>query len=421
MTDVRAKRAVLAALRCKPDFSSLVALPKLDRRQGRDFLQWLDRSGLALMFWERLQRQNATSRLTEEWRRALRERLARNIERTKDILQEAQRINSAFGSFGVVAAAIKGFTLSPDFCGDLYARHQVDFDFLTAPQSVRAAAEALRCCGYSTGHLNESGETCFLTPLKHIPSIHDDVYALQRQRQVDLHISPWEPCPWLPVEAPQDCLEHAQPQNTDGVNYLGLTLEDKFLLQVLHAFRHSLRSWVRLSWIREIAHCSEKHVENTALWNSVMERAGSGRLTKSIFAFVLGLAERLFHSPIPPPLRRWTAEAMTPSLCTWLDHFGVDWAISDWPGSLNNLFLTAEFIPDPNLRKQYWRSRLFPRKAQTSLGPVAATRPDKFLRLLAARMRYVARRAAVHLKGIAALPRQQLRWRRALGSSRGSI
>jgi hypothetical protein len=205
------------------------------------------------------------------------------------------------------------------------------------------------------------------------------------------------------------------------VKYLGLTLEDKFLLQVLHAFRHSFRSWVRLSWIREIAHCSEKHVENTALWNSVMERAGSARLTKSIFAFVLGLAERLFHSPIPAPLRSWTAEARTPSLRTWLDHFGVDWAISDWPGSLNNLFLTAEFIPDPNLRKQYWRSRLLPTKAQTSLGPVAATRPDKFLRLQAARMRYVAQRAAVHLKDIAALPRQQLRWRRALGSSRGSI
>jgi hypothetical protein len=177
MTDVHAKWAVLAALRCEPEFSSLVALPNLDRRQSRDFLQWLDRSGLALIFWERLQQRNATSRLTEEWRRALRGRLARNIERTKDILEEAQRINSAFGSFGVVAATIKGFTLSPDFCGDPYVRHQVDFDFLTTPLSVPAAAEALRCCGYSTDHLNESGETCFLTPLKHIPSIHDDVYV----------------------------------------------------------------------------------------------------------------------------------------------------------------------------------------------------------------------------------------------------
>ena len=49
-----------------------------------------------------------------------------------------------------------------------------------------------------------------------------------------VHISIWEPCSWFPLEVPQNCLEHAQPQKTHGVEQLGLTLEDKFLLQVLH-------------------------------------------------------------------------------------------------------------------------------------------------------------------------------------------
>jgi hypothetical protein len=114
-------------------------------------------------------------------------------------------------------------------------------------------------------------------------------------------------------------------------------------------------------------------------------------------------------------------EAMTSSLRTWLDHFAYDWATSDWPGSLNNLFLTAEFVPDPRLRRQYWRSRLFPKKGQASLGgPAAATGAKQFLQLRAARLSYVAQRAALHLKDIAALPVQQMRWRRALGSSRGA-
>jgi Uncharacterised nucleotidyltransferase len=421
MTDARPKRAVLAAIGYEPEFSGLALLPRLEKQAGIDLLRWLDWSGLALSFFARLQRHRATGQLSEGWHRALGERLARNRERTEDVLEEAQRLNTAFRSYGVQAATIKGFSLCPDFCDHPSLRHQVDFDFLVAPTSVRAAADALRSSGYSTAHLNESGETCFLTPLHHIPSPHDDIYALQRQRQVDLHISIWEPCSWLPVEVPQDCLGHARPESNHGVEYLGLSLEDKFLLHVLHAFRHSFRSWMRVSWLLEIAYCVEKHRGDPSLWTRVIERAGPARLTKTIFAFVLGLLERLFGSPIPSPLRAWTAEARTLSLRTWLDHFAVDWAMSDWPGSLDNLFLTAEFIPDPKLRMQYWRSRLFPNKtAQVSLGPVAATSAKRFFQLQAARLGYVAYRAALHLKGIAALPGQQMRWRRALGLSRGA-
>jgi hypothetical protein len=162
----------------------------------------------------------------------------------------------------------------------------------------------------------------------------------------------------------------------------------------------------------------ETHQEDEALWNRVIDRSGSSRLTKRIFAFALGLVNRLFHTPIPSPLRSWTAEAFTVSLRAWLDYFAIDWAISDWPGSLNNLFLTAEFIPDPNLRMQYWRSRLLPKKENASLGAVASTSPKKFLQLQAARLSYLAHRAGAHVKDIVALPRQQFRWKRALQSTR---
>lgn len=418
MTDPRAKRAILAALSHEPDFSDLNALPDLDTQAGRNVLQWLDRSGLALTFFRQLGDHNAALLISEDWRHSLGQRLAHNVERMRDMLREAQRVNAAFRSFGVTAASLKGLTLTPDFCGDPFLRHQVDFDFLVAPGSVRAAAEALRSCGYSAARLSESAETCFLTPSQHIPTPDDDLYALQRHRQVDLHISFWEPCPWLPVQAPEDCLEHVQPQNTYGVEYLSLSLEDKFLFQVLHAFRHSFRCWIRLSWLLEIGKCMANHQENVVLWKDVIHRAGSARLTKSIFAFVLGLVTRLFRTPIPSPLRSWTAEAMTLSLRAWLDHFAFDWAVSDWPGSLNNLFLAAEFIPDPALRLQYWRSRLFPTKAHAKLGSIATTSPEKFFQLQGARLSYLGRRAAMHLKDIVALPRQQFRWRRALESSR---
>lgn len=418
MTGSRAELALVAALRQEPDFSALKSLPSLDSSTGRTLLQWLDRSGLALPLLRQLRRQNATSQLSDSFHRALCQRSAANAARTRDILEEAQRLNSAFCCFGVTAVVLKGITLAPDFCDDLALRHQVDFDFLVDPEQVHRAADALGSCGYFTAAVNESGETCFLTPLNHIPSRNDDLYALQRQRQVDLHTSLWEPCPWLPAQAPKDCLKLARLQNIAGANYWSLSLEDKFLLQVLHTFRHSFRSWIRLSWLFEIGKCLDNHQHDDQLWNRVVTRAGDTRLTKSIFAFVLGLVHRLFAVPVPVILRNWTADAMTLPLCAWLDYFAPRWATSDWPGSLNNLLLAAEFIPDSNLRIRYWRSRLLPGKTQTSLGTVKTTDTKNFLRLQAARAAYVAHRAAVHLKDIAAFPVQLFRWKRALESCR---
>jgi hypothetical protein len=330
------------------------------------------------------------------------------------MVEEARRINSAFLSYGVTAALLKGFTLTPDFCADPSLRHQVDFDFLVAPRDTGSAARALSACGYSAAYVNEAGESCFLTPLRHIPSDKDDLYCLQRQRQVDLHVSLWEPCPWLPVETPMDCLEYSEFHEIFGLQYRSLSLEDKFLLQVLHAFRHSVRSWIRVSWLLEIGRCLDKHQRNAGLWDRLIARAGHAGLTKSIFAFVLGLVCGLFLTPIPAPLCSWTAEAATPRLRAWLDHFGFEWAISDWPGSLNNVFLASEFIPYAGLRRKYWRNRLIPKRVNISLGSIVAASPKKVFQLQASRVRYVAQRAAAHLKDIAALPRRQFYWKRAL-------
>jgi hypothetical protein len=417
MADANRKRAILAALSDDPDFSSLFMIPPLGSQEGQSLLRWLDRSGLALPFLGRLQDFEATLRIPIEWHQVLRHRLVNNIERTRDMLDEARRINSAFRACGVTAVSLKGFSLVPDFCQDPTLRHQVDFDLLVDSTSVPSAAEVLQSCGYSTSQLNESGETCFTTPSQHVPSRHDNLYTRQRHRQVDLHTSIWEDCSWLPYEPPQDCLKIAQRQYVNGVELFSLSLEDKFLFHVLHAFRHSFRSWVRLSWLLEIGNCIANHQHDEAFWYRVIGRAGHARLAKSIVAFTLGLVHRLFQSPIPSAIKCWTADTMTGSLRTWLDVFAVDWAISDWPGSLKNLFLTEEFIPDRRLRMHYWRSRLLPRRSHASLGAVVATNTLNSIRLEAVRIGYLAYRGAAHLKDIANLPRQWVRWKHALKAS----
>jgi Uncharacterised nucleotidyltransferase len=414
MSNAAGKRAVLAALSFQPDFSGFATLPSLESQNGQHLLRWLDRSGLSLVLLRRLQTSQATQRISCEWLDTLAQRLAGNVLRTRDMLTEFKRVNDAFRAHGVTAVALKGFTLAPDFCEDLTLRHQTDFDFLIDPESVERAADALQRCGYSTSQLNKTAETCFLTPLRHIPSADDDLYSLQHHRQVDLHTSIFEQSPWIQIQVPQDCLEHAHTQSVYRIDFLALSLADKFILQVFHAFKHSFRSWIRPSWLLEIARCMELHQDDTALWTRIIERAGSTGLTKYIFAFVLELVTRLFRTPIPAQLQGWTKETTSLAVRAWLDAFAVDWAISDWPGSLTNVLLAAEFISERSLRIQYCRSRLFPRKSHASMGAVVTSSRNMFLKLQTTRLSYLVHRAAIHLKDMASLPMQHLRWKRAL-------
>jgi hypothetical protein len=331
--------------------------------------------------------------------------------------KEFRRLLKAFGDCGVRAVAMKGFTLVPDFCEDAHLRHQVDFDFLVEPEALARAAVALGAGGYSARHVKSNGETCFTTPLRHIPSHGDNVYEVQRHRQVDLHVGIWEESEWTSIMAPADCVKRAEVRIFEGEKTLELSLEDKFLLHVLHIYRHSLRSWARLSWILELCRFLDLHGTEEALWNRVVARAGDSRAIRSAFAFVLGLAERVFHRPLPGPMRAWISEALSVPLEVWLDNFGLEWALSDWPGSLSNVLIASELIGDSGMQRAYWRNRLWPRNAQTSIGDVECADSRARVKWQLARTAYIAQRALLHVRDLCQLPVEQRRWKQALGAS----
>jgi hypothetical protein len=418
MRNSREKLAILGALRSDPDFSGLAAMPSLRSKKGVHLLRWLDQSGLAMNLLSRIPSHQSGAKLPDEWRNALQQRRERNTNRLRNMLEEFWRLNTAFRARGVFAVTLKGFSLVPDFCRDARDRHQTDFDFLVDSTSVQAAAEVLRSFGYSTPQLSRTEESCFTTPLHHIPSLEDDLYSIQNHRQVDLHVSLSERSAWMNTDVPGDCLRHALPSTLCGVEFYALTLADRFLCQVLHLFRHAFRSWIRLSWLMEIGRCMELHGENTDLWTRVIERAGSRSLTKRIFAFVLSLTNRLFRYRIPSQIRSWASDGMSPSIRAWLDHFSEGWAIADWPGTLTNVFLAPDFIPDRKLRKEYLLSRLIPKQKNLSIGEPANQKKNKSLGWNFRRSQYLLHRSSVHCRDLFRLPLDEFRWRRALDDGR---
>jgi hypothetical protein len=417
MPDLRSKEIVLAALRREPCLAGIRTLPDAESREGRRALRWLDESGLALAFWGQLEKFGATRRMAIGWQDALGARVAQNRIRTEEMKKEFRRLLQAFGTSAVKAVALKGFTLVPDFCEHAYLRHQVDFDFLVEPQAVGQAAAALGTCGYSASLIKTNGETCFTTPLRHIPSHCDNLYQVQSQRQVDLHVGIWEQSEWTSIIVPEDCVERAEVHFLEGEKSLELPLEDKFLLHVLHAYRHSLRSWVRLAWIWELCRFLDLHRDDEALWNRIVERAGDSRAMRRAFAFVLGLAELAFHASLPGPMRAWLSEAKTVPLEVWLNHFGLEWALADWPGSLSNVLVASELIGDSGLQKAYRRNRIWPRKAQTSIGELAGSDLLVWGKVQWARLGYLVERVVCHARDLSKLPAQQRRWKHALEAS----
>ena len=148
MRDRDLRVLALAALRPVPDFSRLRQLHRSSPAQLRRLLRWLDESGLALYLLTQLQDHDALVRVPAAFGEALKHRLATNQARTQAMLDEFTRLVDSFDRNGVRFCALKGFTLTPEFCPAAHLRHQTDFDFLVAPHSLENARRAMRSCGY---------------------------------------------------------------------------------------------------------------------------------------------------------------------------------------------------------------------------------------------------------------------------------
>jgi hypothetical protein len=414
MTSLGVKLAVFGALAAKPDFSRLAILHKLSARGRKDFLAWLDRGGLSLYLLDQTERHARSNLLPADLRSALGQKAQSNLRRSKDMWAEFLRVTGSFEAGGVRAATMKGFSLVPDYCASSALRHQTDFDFLVDPASVVPAAGALRSCGYVARRLSTSGESYFTTPSNVTPRAGDDIFELQRHRQIDLHVAVWDPVEYLDLALPTDCLAKAQPRVIRDRSVLCLGDEDQFLLQVGHAFKHMLRSWIRPSWLFEISRFLASR-RDPEFWRRVQERAGDSATVRRALAMVLLTVQEVFGEVAPERIHSWFAPAVTDRLRLWVQHCAREWVAADWPGSLSNLLVAREFARDPASYRAYLVSRIRPARAQLSIGETRSQGLRLEARLAAAG--YLALRARKHLAELARLPLTLFRWNRAVRAS----
>ena len=415
------KSAVVAALRPgsapAPDFSTLSRLThRSSTADLRRLLRWLDESGLALYLLHQLHEHAAAEAIPSAFHATLEQRLAANRERTHDMLGEFRRIIDAFQQRGVRFCALKGFTLTPDFCPALYLRHQTDFDFLISPEWMENAKLALKSCGYAPEEIRSTGEVTFATPLRHVPSAADDIYACPRHREVDLLVSLRCQEHGVYLDAASDCLQRAQLMTLHAISFPALSLDDRFTLQVMHAFRHLLGSWVRLSWLLEIARFIDVHHDDEDLWHSITSRSSGNLKVRNAFGLIISLTQALFPRPIPCGLEEWCLRPLPGRMATWVNEFGFEWALSGLDGAKLTLFVHREFFDDTPAWTIYLASRIFPFGRRSSIGTVSTALPRARIKARASQWLHSMRRVMFHARELASLPVETIRWKRALRS-----
>jgi hypothetical protein len=410
---VALKSAVVAVFGSPAGFTGLQQLHNCgDRTQGR-LVRWLDESGMALYFLAELESSNRSDVIPESMLRELMQRREKNRVRMREMFCELTRVNAALAASGAQYALIKGFSLAPEFCPGIALRHQSDVDILACPADAESARDAVIPCGYTVEETIPDGEIRLVGPLFHLPTKHDDVYAVQFQRRAEIHVGIFEPTQGVEIAAPADCLSRVERKRIDGETFPVLCLADRFLLQCLHAFRHIIGSWGRLSWLYEISYFLKQSESNSGLWQQVSARL-SNRELKTVCGLVLLLAKKLFDSPIPAELAHCCEGDGFQRVEAWVNEFGTEWALTGMEGSKASLFLHREFIHDRRLRNHWLRVRLLPVERRPML---AYTRPVGirygFAELKKQGLRY-AERAAFHGSALIKFASHWLRWRRAL-------
>jgi hypothetical protein len=124
-----ARKAVLL-LFCDPVPAQCLALADLSSTDWRRLLHWLDISGLALYFLERIHQLNRCDTLPPFVLTRLEQNQTDNTARTISMIAESTRIQRVFQREDVGYAVLKGLSLCPESVQRLELRHQFDLDFL---------------------------------------------------------------------------------------------------------------------------------------------------------------------------------------------------------------------------------------------------------------------------------------------------
>jgi Uncharacterised nucleotidyltransferase len=383
----------------------VVALSRFNAAQWQRTLSWMDDAGLALYFLHKLRQTKSTNAIPDWVLARLERNLVANRQRVNSMSRQFGFLNKRFHEAGVRYAAMKGFSLVPEFCPDASLRHQGDFDYLIDEASAPVAQQALVKAGYVPKRSHSSKEFIYVKPSLGEPRRDDKLYEAQAPHAVELHLDTWDSeQTGLRLTGIPSFLEKTITREWNGLTFPSLNEEDAFLFQVMHACHHLFDYWIRMSWLFEVAYFLNRRAPDARLWNRIQKRVGDNALLREFVVLITDLAARLFNAPLPPALGVWHSEIRREAR-VWLENYARSWVFSEIPAHQFRLlpraklvlFLQQQYAGNAQARHHFALGRVFSVGRLVRIAHSINDRPSLALNKAWWKRQLLARRSLFHL------------------------
>lgn len=396
------REAVLLTF-CEPPPQECLRLQRLSARQWQQLLTWLDISGLALYFFDRLTELNQLEILPPAVFHRLQQNLADNTERTLDMGAESRAIQLEFQSAELTYALLKGSSLWPSSVPRPELRSQLDLDFLITESGAPAARRILEGTGY---HLHALSGRTWEFKKGPIPRASlKNLYKVVPHRCVELH---------LEANVPEhlSLLARTEWRSLNGISTPVLAPTDLFIGQSLHLYKHVCSAYARTAHLLELRRHILARRDDVLFWNQLQSIAQEDRRTSLSLGLVTHLTTHVMGDFAPSGLTSWTVDRLPPSAKLWVEIYGRGSVFSNFPGSKFYLLLQRELevagIPGQrSLRRTLLPLRLPPAISHAPAIETARERVGRYH----AQCRFVLFRLRFHVVEGLRFAHESLRWR----------
>lgn len=341
---------------CEPASSECARLLKLSRADWNHLLHWLDTSGLALYFLDRVRELGLSGELHVDVIARLEQNLADSTKRINAMIKESTEIQHKFQNARLSYAMLKGFSLWPESVPNLALRSQLDLDFLVAEENAEEARQILEESGYHL-HVRSGRSWEFKSNDGRTPTLKD-LYKAGLSRSVELHLEGGR----VSDTSDTSLLSHVVWRDLHGLLTPVLSPVDLFLGQGLHLFKHVCSELARTAHLIEFRRHVIARYDDLEFWKLLEKKTASDPNARMRLGLVIQLIGHVMGDFAPIALTAWTVDCLPVAAVDWVHYYGRRSVLATFPGTKLYLLLQAALEDAGVPSKRSLRQSLLPRR-----------------------------------------------------------